>query len=192
MIKTIAGKDIKQVAEIHKKFLPSILSYYSSDFIEKFYDYHLSSKKGNHIFLGYFNQEKLMGFVFGTHQLDLLFDGFLNDNRSFFIIETLKALLYHPVYSIHLLGKFFQKTMPNQSQSQLVYIAIDKSHHKKGIGKMLLDGFEKEAKELVDYYELEVETNNPAAEFYRKNGFVTVFELNGILQKKYLLGKYLK
>ena len=57
---------------------------------------------------------------------------------------------------------------------------------------MLLEGFEKEAKKSVDYYELEVEKNNPALGFYQKNNFVTVSELNGILEKKYLLGKHLK
>lgn len=192
MIKRITEKDMIQVAEIHKNFLPSILSFYSADFIERFYFYQFCISREKRIFLGYFEKENLLGFVFGTHELDLLFDDFIKNNRSYFFKETLKALAKHPIYFVHLVGKVFQKTVETQSQSQLVYIAVDQSYGKKGVGKLLLEGFEKEAKELVDYYELEVETNNPAAEFYRKNGFVTVSELNGILQKKHLLGKYLK
>lgn len=192
MIKNITDKDLQQVAEIHKKFLPSIISFYSADFIAKFYRHHLFSKNETRIFLGYFEEENLLGFVFGTHQLDLLFDDFLKNNRSYFIKETLKALVKHPIYFVHLFSKVFQKTAENQSQSQLVYIAVDKTYGKKGIGKMLLESFEKEAKKSVDYYELEVETNNPALSFYQKNNFKAVSELNGILQKKYLLGKQLK
>ena len=192
MIQDITPKDIKQVAAIHKKFLPSIISFYSSDFIEKFYEYHLSSKKETRIFLGCFNQEKLIGFVFGTHQLDLLFDGFLKNNRFYFLTETLKALAKHPVYSIHLLCKVFIKKIPNQWQSQLVYIVVDKTSEQKGIGKILLESFENEAKRSIDYYELEVEKSNPALNFYQKNNFITVSELNGNLEQKFLLGKHLK
>ncbi|MBF8457729.1 GNAT family N-acetyltransferase [Kaistella sp. G5-32] len=192
MIEKITEKDVRQVAEIHKKFLPSIISFYSVDFIEKFYSYHVSSDKEKKIFLGYFDETKLLGFVFGTYQVDLLFDDFLKKNRFYFIKETMKALIKHPIYFVHLLGKVFQRTAETQSQNQLVYIAVDQSYGKKGVGKMLLVGFEKEAKKSVDYYELEVEKNNPALGFYQKNNFVTVSELNGILEKKYLLGKHLK
>lgn len=192
MIKDVTKKDVRQVAEIHKNFLPSIISFYSLDFIEKFYFHHLSSNKEQRIFLGYFEEGDLLGFVFGTHQLDLLFDTFLKTNRFYFIKESLKALVKHPIYFVHLLGKVFQRTAETQSQSQLVYIAVDQSYSKKGVGKMLLEGFEKEAKKSVDYYELEVEKNNPALSFYQKNNFVTVSELDGILEEKFLLGKDLK
>lgn len=192
MIQEITEKDLNQVAEIHKKFLPSIIAYYSVDFIEKFYKNHLLSENETRIFLGEFNGENLLGFVFGTHQLDLLFDDFLQNNKSFFIKETMKALLKHPIYFIHLLGKVFQKKIPNQCQSQLVYIVVDRTSNIKGVGKMLLESFEVEAKKSVNYYELEVEKNNPAFGFYQKNNFVMVSEINGILEKKFLLGKHLK
>ena len=191
MIKKIVEKDLKQVAEIHKKFLPSIISYYSSGFIEKFYKHHLFSKKESCIFLGYFEGENLLGFVFGTHELDLLFDDFLKNNRISFIKETFLALMKNPVYFVHLVGKIFQKTMPNQSQSQLVYIAVDQKTGKKGIGSQLLNSLEEHWKN-EKYYELEVEKNNPAFGFYQKNNFITVSELNSVLEKKYLLGKHLK
>ncbi len=192
MIKGVTKKDVRQVAEIHKKFLPSIISFYSVDFIEKFYSYHESSNNEKNIFLGYFEEGNLLGFVFGTHQLNLLLDDFLKKNRFYFIKETMNALVKHPIYFVHLLSKVFQKTAETQSQNQLVYIAVDQSYGKKGVGKMLLEGFEKEAKKSIDYYELEVEKNNPALGFYQKNNFITISELNGILEKKYLLGKHLK
>ncbi|MFC6267088.1 GNAT family N-acetyltransferase [Frigoriflavimonas asaccharolytica] len=192
MIQEITEIDLKQVAEIHKKFLPSIIAYYSVEFIEKFYKNHLLAKKGTRIFLGKFEEGKLLGFVFGTHELDLLFDDFLKNNKGFFIKETMVALVKHPVYFIHLLGKIFHQKIENQCQSQLVYIVVDQNFNGKGIGKILLEAFEKEAKKTVDYYELEVEKNNPAFGFYKKSNFITVSEINGILEKKYLLGKNLK
>lgn len=59
MIQEITEKDLNQVAEIHKKFLPSIIAYYSVDFIEKFYKNHLLSENETRIFLGEFNGENL-------------------------------------------------------------------------------------------------------------------------------------
>ena len=134
----------------------------------------------------------MLGFVFGTHELDLLFDDFLKQNRSYFIKETLIALVKNPVYIIHLFSKIVQKNPEVQSQSQLVYLVVDRTFAQKGIGKMLLENFENEVGKSVDYYELEVEKNNPALRFYQKNNFFTVSEINGILEKKYLLGKRLK
>jgi ribosomal protein S18 acetylase RimI-like enzyme len=192
MIKDITEQDIAQVAEIHKKFLPSIISFYSLHFIEKFYLHHLYFDEKNRIFIGYFDGRKVLGFVLGTYKLDRLFADFLKKNRYYFVTETLKALLKHPEYFVHLFGKIFQKTLKIQSQNQLVYIAVDQLYGKQGIGKKLLEGFEKEAMKSISYYELEVEKNNPALGFYKKNNFKTVSALNGILEKKFLLGKDLK
>lgn len=192
MIQAVRLQDIPQVAALHKKFLPSIISFYSLDFIEKFYQHHLSSPPEKRIFIGFFEEGKLLGFVFGTHELDLLFDDFLKQNRSYFIKETLIALVKNPVYIIHLFSKIVQKNREVQSQSQLVYLVVDRTFAQKGIGKMLLKNFENEVGKSVDYYELEVEKNNPALRFYQKNNFFTVSEINGILEKKYLLGKRLK
>lgn len=192
MIQAVRLQDTPQVAALHKKFLSSIISFYSLDFIEKFYKYHLSSPPEKRIFIGFFEEGKLLGFVFGTHELDLLFDDFLKQNRSYFIKETLIALVKNPVYIIHLFSKIVQKNPEVQSQSQLVYLVVDRTFAQKGIGKMLLENFENEVGKSVDYYELEVEKNNPALRFYQKNNFFTVSEINGILEKKYLLGKRLK
>jgi ribosomal protein S18 acetylase RimI-like enzyme len=177
MIKDITEQDIAQVAEIHKKFLPSIISFYSLHFIEKFYLHHLYFDEKNRIFIGYFDGRKVLGFVLGTYKLDRLFADFLKKNRYYFVTETLKALLKHPEYFVHLFGKIFQ---------------VDQLYGKQGIGKKLLEGFEKEAMKSISYYELEVEKNNPALGFYKKNNFKTVSALNGILEKKFLLGKDLK
>ena len=137
MIQAVRLQDIPQVAALHKKFLPSIISFYSLDFIEKFYQHHLSSPPEKRIIIGFFEEGKLLGFVFGTHELDLLFDDFLKQNRSYFIKETLIALVKNPVYIIHLFSKIVQKNREVQSQSQLVYLVVDRTFAQKKKKKML-------------------------------------------------------
>lgn len=192
MIADIKNIDLQQVAQLHKKNLPSIISFYSEKFVKKFYHFHLNKKADETIFKGYFEDKKLIGFVFGTYELDQLFDDFIGENKPFFIVETLKALVAHPVYFVHLFGKVFGAKTASTCKTQLVYIAVDKNQNGKGIGKKLLESFENEAKNKVDYYELEVEKNNPALQFYLKNNFSVVEEINSVLEKKYLMGKRLK
>ena len=44
MITDIDEKYLKQVSQLHKKNLPSIMSFYSEEFIHKFYRFHLTKK----------------------------------------------------------------------------------------------------------------------------------------------------
>ena len=192
MITDIDEKYLKQVSQLHKKNLPSIISFYSEEFIHKFYRFHLTKKSGKTIFKVFQEEEKLIGFVFGTYELNKLFDDFINENKTFFITETLKSLIAHPIYFVHLIGKIFGKKTSSNCQTQLVYIVVDSKKNGRGIGKKLIESFEESVKKNVDYYELEVEKNNPALQFYLKNNFKIVEEINSILEKKYLLGKRLE
>ena len=124
--------------------------------------------------------------------MNKLFDDFINENKTFFITETLKSLIAHPIYFVHFIGKIFCKKTSSNCQTQLVYIVVDSKKNGRGIGKKLIESFEESVKKNVDYYELEVEKNNPALQFYLKNNFKIVEEINSILEKKYLLGKRLE
>lgn len=192
MILPIQKKDIAAVAKIHRDNLPSVISFYGQDFIERFYRFHLVKKVNKSIFLGAFENDILVGFVFGTYDLDALFDDFIKQNKWYFFTKTMKAIFSHPVYFVHLFGKITGKKTASNWQTQLVYIAVNKKQNGKGIGKQLIEHFENEAKKEVDYYELEVEKNNAALSFYKKNNFEIVEEINSILEKKYLMGKKLK
>lgn len=189
MILKLEKHHIAEVAKIHKENLPSFLTEFPLSFIEKFYQLQISRK--NQLLLGVFESEKLAGFVFGTDDVEKLYDDFIKENRFYFYSNTFKTLLFNPKYFLLFLGKIFSKTYVSQHERQLVYIAVDSKIGKKGFGSSLLNAFEEEWAQF-GYYELEVESKNSAYNFYKKNGFFLVHEANNWVEKKYLLGKNLK
>ncbi|MCU7614261.1 GNAT family N-acetyltransferase [Chryseobacterium sp. GMJ5] len=188
MIKELSEKDLFQVAKIHKENLPSFLTEYPLSFIEKFYYFQI--KRENQLLLGKIENGKLLGFVFGTDNVEKLYDNFISENKSYFYMNTFKTLLFHPKYFLLFAAKFFSKSFVSECKRQLVYIAVDQNLKTKGIGSELLQAFEEKWKGL-NYYELEVESKNKAFDFYLKKGFYIVHQYNNWVEKKYLLGKYL-
>lgn len=190
MIRNIQKKDILQVAKLHKKNLPSFLAEYSISFIEKFYNFQLN--KESELLLGEFDESQLLGFVFGTNDVEKLYAEFIRLNRFYFYFETLKTLLLHPRYLVLFLKKAVSKpNFTSNCKRQLVYIVVDPTQGKKGIGKNLVTALET-AWNGVDYYELEVESQNNAYDFYLRNGFFLVHEYNNWVEKKFLLGKQIR
>lgn len=189
MIRLIQEKDIQTLAILHKKILPSFLAEYPLSFIEKFYHNQLIRK--NQTLIGYFEGEYLMGFVFGSDDVECLYSNFIQQNKLYFYIQTLFTLLLNPNYLILFSAKFFAKSYVSDCKRQLVYIAVDKNSKQKGIGKQLVIALE-EKWAAYPYYELEVESNNPAFHFYEKLGFKVVHTYNNWVEKKILMGKTLK
>lgn len=185
MIKHLTEEHLQQVATIHKKYLPGILSFYSKNFIAEFYKF--QTKNTSNFLLGEVNEGKVLGFVFGSYEVDKIFDEFITENKFFFFFQTILAIITHPQYLIYIFSKFLKKEYVSPCKTQLVYIAVDKVNKQKGTGQKLLDAFEQELES--DYYELEVEKNNPAYKFYEKNHFTVVKSIDNLLEKKYLLGK---
>lgn len=188
MIIKLKAEHISQVAKIHKKNLPSFLTEYPQSFIEKFYYFQI--QRENQLLLGKIENGKLLGFVFGTDNVEKLYDHFISENKAYFYMNTFKTLLFHPKYFLLFAAKFFSKSFVSECKRQLVYIAVDQNLKTKGIGSELLQAFEEKWKE-VNYYELEVESENKAYDFYLRKGFHIVHQYNNWVEKKYLLGKYL-
>lgn len=191
MILNLTKEDIKQVVNIHKNNLPSLINFYTHDFIEKFYLHHLQ-KADDTILVGYKEEGKLHGFVFGTLDINDMFGSFISQNKTYFVTQTFLALLKHPKYLLYIFQSFLAKGFQQgDSTTQLVYVAVEQKYKGSGIGKKLLEGFEQELIKTKNYYELEVEQNNPALQFYKSKGFKVIREMNNILEKKYLMGKHL-
>lgn len=192
MIFNLTKEDLTDVVNIHKNNLPSLINFYTNDFIEKFYLHHLR-KEDDTVLVGYKEGGELYGFVFGTLDVEDMFGSFTSQNKTYFIKQTLLALIKHPKYLLYIFQSFFAKGFQQgDSKIQLVYIAVDQKRKGLGIGKKLLEGFEQELKKTKDYYELEVEQNNSALQFYTSKNFKIIREINNILEKKYLIGKKLK
>lgn len=189
MIKKLERRHIPQLAKIHKNNLPSFLSEFPLSFIEKFYE--LQFERQNQILLGAFMEKRLVGFVFGTDNVEKLFEDFLSKHWLLFYRNTFLALFTNPKFALLYLAKSSSKTANSTCKRHLVYIAVDSKTGKKGFGSALLNAFEDGWKQY-EYYELEVDSNNEAYEFYKKNGFFLVDESNYWVGKKYLMGKHLK
>ena len=82
MIKKISKSEIKELAVLHQQVLPSFLSVFPLSFIEKFYTSQLA--RDGQLILGYFNEDKLVGFVFGTNNVEELYKDFINKNKFYF------------------------------------------------------------------------------------------------------------
>lgn len=191
MIERLSIQHSTAIAQIHKDNLPSILSFYPVSVIKKFYEHQLSSHDKNFAF-GFFEGKELSGFVFGSLEVDSIFNEYVKSDFKNFLLKTLIEVIKNPKLFVYYLSGLFSKKLKLKNKIQLVYIAADKKAGKKGIGKALLDAFEQELQRRnIHYYELEVEKNNPALSFYQKNNFVTVSEINNFLEKKYLMGKHL-
>lgn len=189
MIRKLESKHIPDIAKIHKDNLPGFFSMFPLPFIEKFYEMQL--KRKNQLLLGAFLEKQLVGFVFGTDDVEKLFENFIKEYRLLFYSNTFRALLYDPKFALLFLGKTFSKKPDSVCKRHLVYIAVDGKVGKKGIGTILLNAFEEEWK-AYGYFELEVDSKNKALDFYKKNGFTLVYELNNWVERKYVMGKQLK
>lgn len=192
MIVKLTSSDVSKVVHIHKNNLPSLINFYNYEFIEKFYIHHLN-KQDETILIGYKENSELLGFVFGTLNIKDMFGSYMAKNKTYFIKHTFWAILKNPKYLLYIFQKFFSKdSQQDDSQVQLVYIAVENKYKSLGIGKKLLSGFEAELQKVKSYYELEVEQNNPAFSFYKSQNFTVVREINSILEKKFLMRKNLK
>ena len=150
MIINLTKEDVTDVVNIHKNNLPSLINFYTNDFIEKFYLHHLC-KEDDTVLVGYKEGGELYGFVFGTLDIEDMFGSFTSQNKTYFIKQTLLALLKHPKYLLYIFQSFFAKGyQKGDSKTQLVYIAVDQNRKGSGIGKKLLEGFEQELKNIKD------------------------------------------
>lgn len=186
MIRPLTQQDIQSLAKLHKEILPSFLSVFPLSFIETFYKSQL--EKRDQLLLGFFEEDRLVGFVFGTHDVEKLYLHFISENKAYFYTQTLCSLIKNPKYILLFASKIFAKPFHSDCKRQLVYIGVDKTAKQKGIGSQLIAALEQDWKG-VKYYELEVEKNNPAFNFYKKHGFTLVHEYNHWVEKKWLLGK---
>ncbi|MBS1550267.1 MAG: GNAT family N-acetyltransferase [Bacteroidetes bacterium] len=188
MIKPLSQENVPSLAKLHKEILPSFLSVFPLSFIEGFYKSQLEIR--DQLLLGYFEENRLVGFVFGTHDVEKLYQHFISENKAYFYTQTLFSLIKNPKYFLLFASKVFAKPFHSVCKRQLVYIGVDKTAKQKGVGSQLIAALEQEWKG-VKYYELEVESNNPAFSFYEKHGFTLVHEYHHWVEKKWLMGKNL-
>ena len=166
---------IDQIAVIHKNAYHKnhFTSNFSSDKLEEYYIYLLNNSD---LSIAYIDQENnhCLGFIIAGKSVSKGIAQFISKNQ----VYLFKIMLKHPSF---LLEKVYTKlytkiksSKPTKAKFRLLSISVDKSIHSKGIGKSMLDYFEKELLKLdIHCYGLSVRnTNTRAIKFYKKNHFI--------------------
>ena len=167
--------DAKTIAFLHKEGIPTgFLSKQSSSFLEELYRYLIAHE----IVYVVKDRKKVIGFIAVSNNTSGLYKRFLKSNVFLLVKFALQNL-----FSVEFIKKSYEtlsapkKTHIKEIQKELpelLSIVVNSDYKGKGIGKVLLTYAEKE---LKDKYKVLVGADLEANQFYVKNGFVLVKEL---------------
>jgi ribosomal protein S18 acetylase RimI-like enzyme len=198
MIKFLEIPDLCQVSEIHRGAFPdSLLTALGTEVVRRYYEWQLIGPHETTA-LGVFEKDILQGFCFGGVFHGAM-NGFLRKNRYFLIgkILTHPAVFLYPEFRQRILtgwkSKIFQKVnlaLPNVSSAKarrhfgILSIGVDPELQRRGIGKLLMEAAEEEArKKGHQEMRLTVAINNLAAiNFYEKLGWEKCLSEDGSFQ----------
>lgn len=189
MIRKLSPDDVSEIASLHKKCLRSFLQSFDCNFIANFYN--ISLRSPDNFAIGYFVDNSLKGFVFGSIAVNNLYRLLIIKRPFYFIYKCIMAVACKPTMLFIFFRMLFNTTETTKSECnvQLVYIAVDDEIRKQGIGMKMLDSFHSFLIEKQIYnYELIVEEGNKSAvSFYEKNGFALKkrFTESGLTRRTY-------
>jgi len=174
MIFTMERKHAKTVAELHCRYLNSLLTNLGKRITKMFYETAVACN-GNFGYV-YVEDGQLLGFVFATTDPSGLYRQIVKKKNVRLLIEILLTLSQNP----HLLKKIASsfKGRNKNTYPELSYIAVDERRRGKGIGGALIDKLNEEFKlRNVHYYELSVDRDNIIArKFYESKSFMLRYE----------------
>lgn len=180
--------DLSDVVRIHiKAFDGFFLTSLGTSFLRTYYKAVL--KSSDSILIGAYTDQKLIGFGTGTVFSKGYNKRLIKKNFLAFLGAGSKLLICNP-RAIFQLKKNFTKTGMKKDDgrySELYSIAVDPDCTARGIGTMIIQCFEKEAKErgaarislTTDFYE-----NEKALAFYKKNGYELYYEFMAYPERK--------
>lgn len=190
IIRQINLQDIPSLIKIHlssfdnshfsTKFDKTMLaSYFKILIINNNFSYVVSDERTNEI----------IGFIIAGDKTKIAVDEFVKNNRG----EVLGILFKNPKFILEkIIEKFsnlFSSPASSKTLVRLFIIAVAQNQKGKGVGKLLIDAFEKKLFERGYYeYGLSVrKTNNKAINFYNKNNYQKYYENHkSIFYIKYL------
>jgi len=194
-IRKVQQADIGRIAEIHlDAFQGFFLTSLGKGFLKSYYLCGLKSKDTIFLCLPC-DDEQIAGFCFGT----LLSKGFhkrlIIGNIFTFALIGIKVLFGRPKAILRLLFNLEKKVSNNDegNYAELLSIAVSRNVAQKGLGKALLNAFEKELKKhkcervalTTDFYD-----NDSVVSFYQNSGYVLFSEFFAFPKRKML--KFIK
>lgn len=174
MIEEMNEKHVAQVCQIHIEALPdSFLPMLGYDFLKVVYMSILEYNRG----FGFvcIKEGKVVGFILACKDTGKLFNDIIKKKWAFLILPIIRKAIKSPSVLIRICETIFypKKERPEEIQSELLVIAIDKDYRGKKIGKDLINNLnEKFLQEKIYKYCVSVYyTNFNANEFYKSAGF---------------------
>lgn len=168
MIEKLTEKDIKEVAGIHKTELSGFLSELGLGFLEKFYKATLSIPE---IFTFVEKEnDQVLGFTTGITSTNGLYKKVIYSDIPSFFLLFLKYFITHPQNIIKTVQLLAYPGFSDQGPELLV-IAIDKTHQRRGIGGKLFHKVITEfQKKGIKRFKVSVYDKLSANKFYQKMG----------------------
>lgn len=179
MIKNLELHDALSVARIHHRalagdFLPSL----GEKFLTSFYQGIIH--KHEVFSFGFFDNNKIIGYVVGAKDIRQLFRLALKSKLTSLTFYLLLAVMRKPILIKKVLETFLYSQKDSGTKAELVVIAVIYKFQGKGIGKELVRKLEKAfLNEGVSRYKVTVHADKNAVNFYEhlKFNYISSFNL---------------
>lgn len=176
-IRPINRYDLSSISTLHKSvFDKSYFSvYYSIKDLEMYFGSLIELNK--YCYVAEIDN-KIAGYLIGGEKTQLAVDKFMQQNKIKIIFYILRNPQFLLASIVKLFRKFFGRKLKSKANLRLFLIGVDPKFSRKGIGKGLIDIFEKDIQlDGFNCYGLYVRTNNlNAIIFYAKNKFHREFK----------------
>ncbi|RUM50247.1 MAG: hypothetical protein DSY47_02235 [Hydrogenothermus sp.] len=188
----IEKQHLELIAKLHKEnFSDEHTTFYlGEDLLKKYYKQFLNRQ--DIFFLGIEKNGRIVGIILGGDKDILAFcrKQFLENYKNLLMKDIIRSVLITPYFAYKLFYeriflKFFYKEkifdkINLENSYNILSIVVDKKERGKGLGKLLVDEFEKVCKENnKEYLTLSVrKSNKNAISFYKKVGFIPYKETN--------------
>ncbi|MEN9337587.1 MAG: hypothetical protein RLZZ500_2574 [Bacteroidota bacterium] len=190
-LRVLNTSDVPKIAEIHlQAFKGFFLTSLGKRFIETYYA--ASIKGRTSICVGLFDEEgNLIGFATGTSQSAGFHKAVLLQNFLHFTISLLMVLMNRPLAIVRLIKNLNKKynKIDDKQYAELLSIALLPSCIGLGYGKILLEAFEKKARDRqVAKIALTTDSigNDKVIEFYKSHQYEVYYEFIGYPNRKML------
>jgi ribosomal protein S18 acetylase RimI-like enzyme len=170
--------DALQIAKIHKSEIEGgFLSSLKISFLQKFYEAIISFSGGFCVVCK--EEGSVIGFMSGLTSINSFYRYFVS--RYFFsmIFAFLPKIFNFDIIKKIFENIFYPKKTENLSQAELLTTAVKKEFQGQGIGSQILQKFILEMKNRqIKAFKVLVGKEMAAVNFYRKNGFKHLKEIN--------------
>ena len=188
-IRKIEKHEINQVVSIHKKaFNDFFLTQLGDDFLWHYY--YSVSKNKNGILIGYYNDEKILGFSCATYLSRGFHKNLVKENLLRFGIIGIKLIFTKPGSLLRILKNFSKSDKSindDGNYAELLSIGVDPNIQGSGIGKQLHTELERQLilngikllSLTTDFYK-----NDKTIGFYKSLGYEIMYEFTAYTNRK--------